>query len=190
MVDVSRSPRSRTPLRDTSGLLEGYDLVVDAAFGTGCSRPYVAPKVAPPELSCSPSTFPRESTPTAARFSVSPWWHRHDRPRRVQTRPLLWTIGRYVGELHFAGLGIVTSTRGRSGRRRRPDESDHFERRRSQMGPRPTGLRGLDPHAGGGRVVLRGALAGGASMIRLVSRGDVATQVRVPPEVVHLKELG
>jgi hydroxyethylthiazole kinase-like uncharacterized protein yjeF len=42
---------------------------------------------------------------------------------------------------------------------------------------------------GAAELVLRGALAGGASMIRLVSRGDVATQVRVPPEVVHVKEL-
>src|ERR1700677_4470311 len=28
------------PFDDTPGLLEGYDLVVDAAFGTGASRPY------------------------------------------------------------------------------------------------------------------------------------------------------
>src|ERR1700722_16205962 len=26
-------------------LLSGYDLIVDAAFGTGCSRPYVSPRV-------------------------------------------------------------------------------------------------------------------------------------------------
>jgi hydroxyethylthiazole kinase-like uncharacterized protein yjeF len=42
---------------------------------------------------------------------------------------------------------------------------------------------------GAAELVLRGALAGGASMIRLVSRGDVATEVRVPPEVVHVQEL-
>jgi hydroxyethylthiazole kinase-like uncharacterized protein yjeF len=41
---------------------------------------------------------------------------------------------------------------------------------------------------GAAELVLRGALAGGASMIRLVSRGDVAASVELPPEVVHASE--
>jgi hydroxyethylthiazole kinase-like uncharacterized protein yjeF len=38
---------------------------------------------------------------------------------------------------------------------------------------------------GAAELVVRGALAGGASMIRLTSRGDVAGSVHLPPEVVH-----
>jgi hydroxyethylthiazole kinase-like uncharacterized protein yjeF len=38
---------------------------------------------------------------------------------------------------------------------------------------------------GAAELVIRGALAGGASMIRLTSRGDVAALVSLPPEVVH-----
>jgi hydroxyethylthiazole kinase-like uncharacterized protein yjeF len=38
---------------------------------------------------------------------------------------------------------------------------------------------------GAAELVVRGALAGGASMIRLASRGDISSFVRLPPEVVH-----
>jgi hydroxyethylthiazole kinase-like uncharacterized protein yjeF len=38
---------------------------------------------------------------------------------------------------------------------------------------------------GAAELVVRGALAGGASMIRLASRGDISGYVRLPPEVVH-----
>ena len=38
---------------------------------------------------------------------------------------------------------------------------------------------------GAADLVLRGALAGGASMIRFESRGEVASSVALPPEVVH-----
>ena len=35
------------PVADQPAVLSGYALVVDAAFGLGCSRPYTAPTVAP-----------------------------------------------------------------------------------------------------------------------------------------------
>jgi hydroxyethylthiazole kinase-like uncharacterized protein yjeF len=41
---------------------------------------------------------------------------------------------------------------------------------------------------GAAELVLRGALAGGASMVRLSSRGDIAPLVALPPEVVHTSD--
>jgi hydroxyethylthiazole kinase-like uncharacterized protein yjeF len=38
---------------------------------------------------------------------------------------------------------------------------------------------------GAAELVLRGALAGGASMVRFESRGQVASSVDIPPEIVH-----
>jgi hydroxyethylthiazole kinase-like uncharacterized protein yjeF len=95
----------------------------------------------------------------------------------------------FVGELRFAGLGIV----------------DQFENGLVE----DIDLRSLieindDDHKwvhaveafvgsplmpGAAELVVRGALAGGASMIRLASRGEISGSVRLPPEVVHAIEL-
>jgi NAD(P)H-hydrate epimerase len=169
-------------------LLEGYDLVVDAAFGTGCTRPFLAPKVSPDTLVLAvdlPSGVdtdtgallgePMKATATIALGAFKP---AHFSGPSVE----------YAGEVHFAGLGIVTgSDDGLVG-----DEDlanlissnvdDH------KWGHALQAFVGSSLMPGAAELVLRGALAGGASMIRLVSRGDVASQVRVPPEVVHVKE--
>ena len=94
-----------------------------------------------------------------------------------------------VGELHFAGLGIATSSA--DGLIEDEDlaqlialnAADH------KWGHALQAFVGSTLMPGAAELVLRGALAGGASMIRLVSRGDVATEVRVPPEVVHVQNL-
>ena len=90
-----------------------------------------------------------------------------------------------VGELYFDGLGIVQSFE--DGLIRDSDlfsfvrlsPQDHKWKHAVQT------LVGSTLMPGAAELVLRGALAGGASMIRLASRGDVATQVQLPPEVVH-----
>jgi hydroxyethylthiazole kinase-like uncharacterized protein yjeF len=94
-----------------------------------------------------------------------------------------------VGELHFAGLGIVTSSNDGL-----IDDQDlahliMFKPDDHKWGYALQAFVGSALMPGAAELVLRGALAGGASMIRLASRGDVATQVRVPPEVVHVQEL-
>jgi len=170
-------------------VLEGYDLVVDAAFGTGCTRPFLAPKVAPDTLVLAvdlPSGVDTDSgallgepmiaTATIALGAFKP---AHFSGPSIE----------YVGELHFAGLGIATTTSdGLVGdddlaRLVFSNVDDH------KWGHALQAFVGSSLMPGAAELVLRGALAGGASMIRLVSRGDIASQVRVPPEVVHVKEL-
>jgi len=177
------------PFDKAPGHLEGYDLVVDAVFGTGASRPYYAPKV---------------STGTAV-LAV-------DLPSGVDTdtgvllgEPLRATVtialGAYkpahfsgpsaeiVGQLQFAGLGIVNSFNSALTDDKDLDHLIALNVDDHKWAHALQAFVGSTLMPGAAELVLRGALAGGASMIRLVSRGDVATQVRVPPEVVHVKEL-
>jgi NAD(P)H-hydrate epimerase len=173
----------------TPDLLEGYDLVVDAAFGTGASRPYIAPKVSsgtavlavdlPSGVDTDSGALlgsPMKATATIALGAYKPAHF---------TGP----SAEIVGELHFAGLGIVTSSDdGLIG----DEDLAHLISSNAddhKWGHALQAFVGSTLMPGAAELVLRGALAGGASMIRLVSRGDVATQVRVPPEVVHVQEL-
>ncbi len=165
--------------------LAGYDLVIDAAFGLGVARAYVAPDVAANTLVLAvdlPSGIaadtgevlgsPMRADVTLALGAVKPG--------------LLDGPGvDYVGELHFAGLGIVNEF----------DDAlmedldlaglivqatnDHKWTHALQV------LAGSTLMPGAADLVVRGALCAGASMIRLSSRGDVASLVDLPPEVVH-----
>jgi hydroxyethylthiazole kinase-like uncharacterized protein yjeF len=91
----------------------------------------------------------------------------------------------FMGALHFAGLGIVTTYDDGL-----LEDSDLAALITSQRDDHKwthavQALVGSPLMPGAAELVLRGALAGGASMIRLESRGDVAPSVRLPPEVVH-----
>ncbi|HWD97008.1 MAG TPA: NAD(P)H-hydrate dehydratase [Acidimicrobiales bacterium] len=170
---------------EAPALLAGYDLIVDAAFGTGCSRPYVAPrvmagtKVLAVDLPSGVDTDtgallgePMIATATLALGALKP-------------AHLNGPAADFAGELHFESLGIVQSFD--DGLMNDDDlstfvrinEDDHKWNHAMQA------LVGSSLMPGAAELVLRGALAGGASMIRLVSRGDVASQVQLPPEVVH-----
>jgi hydroxyethylthiazole kinase-like uncharacterized protein yjeF len=89
------------------------------------------------------------------------------------------------GRLRFAGLGIVDAfddgliDDGDLGSLIEGRPNDHKWRHAVQA------FVGSPRMPGAAELVVRGALAGGASMIRLASRGDVAGSVRLPPEVVH-----
>jgi ADP-dependent NAD(P)H-hydrate dehydratase / NAD(P)H-hydrate epimerase len=166
-------------------LLTGFDLIVDAAFGTGCSRPYVAPRVAagtrvlavdlPSGVDTDTGALlgqPMVATTTLALGALKP-------------AHLNGPATEYVGELCFEGLGIVHSfndgqiTDDDLAGFVRLDGQDHKWKHAVQA------FVGSSLMPGAAELVLRGALAGGASMIRLASRGEVATQVNLPPEVVH-----
>ncbi len=177
------------PFDVTPPRVEGYDLVVDAALGTGASRPYVAPKVSPGTMVLAVDLPSGVDTDTGALLGA---------PLRATATIAL---GAYkpahfsgpsadlVGALHFAGLGIASTF---DDGLMDDDDLDHlimFKADDHKWGHALQAFVGSALMPGAAELVLRGALAGGASMIRLVSRGDVATEVRVPPEVVHVQEM-
>jgi ADP-dependent NAD(P)H-hydrate dehydratase / NAD(P)H-hydrate epimerase len=177
------------PFNDTPGLLEGYDLVVDAAFGTGASRPYVAPKVSsetavlavdlPSGVDTDTGALLGEPMKATATIALGAYKPAHFSGPSAEI----------VGELYFAGLGIVAF--GEDGLIE-DDDLAHlimFNADDHKWGHALQAFVGSTLMPGAAELVLRGALAGGASMIRLVSRGDVASEVRVPPEVVHVQDL-
>jgi ADP-dependent NAD(P)H-hydrate dehydratase / NAD(P)H-hydrate epimerase len=170
---------------EAPALLAGFDLIIDAAFGTGCTRPYVAPRIAvgTPVLAVDlPSGVdtdtgallgePMIATATLALGALKP-------------AHLNGPAADFVGELKFEGLDIVHSF---DDGLVTDHETDGFVRLSAQdhkWNHAVQALVGSSLMPGAAELVLRGALAGGASMIRLASRGDVSTHVNVPPEVVH-----
>ena len=175
VIDVARQPSALAP----------YALVVDAAFGLGCSRPYVAPTVTAGTMVLAvdlPSGVdadsgevlgaPLRATLTLALGAVKPG---------LVSGP----ASRFTGELRFAALGIVGDVddglvedgdlAGLIVRHR----DDHKWTHAVQV------LAGSSLMPGAAALVVRGALSGGASMIRLTSRGDIAGLVDIAPEVVH-----
>ena len=170
-------------------VLDGYDLVIDAAFGLGCSRPYAAPSVSPGTLILAvdlPSGVEADSgellgSPMRASATLALGAY----------KPAHFTgpAADFCGELHFAGLDIVTNFRDGL-----VEDSDlatlvHSDRSDHKWKYALQALVGSTLMPGAAELVLRGALAGGASMIRFESRGDVASSVELPPEVVHVKNV-
>jgi hydroxyethylthiazole kinase-like uncharacterized protein yjeF len=175
VIEVARQPLS----------LDGFHLVIDAAFGLGCSRPYVAPRVAPNTLVLAVDLVsgvdadsgavlgePLGADVTIALGAIKP--AHLDGPSSALT-----------GELRFAGLGIVQGAENGVVEDRdledflRGDVDDHKWRHAVQV------LAGSVLMPGAAALAVRGALAGGASMVRLTSRGDITGLVRLPPEIVH-----
>jgi hydroxyethylthiazole kinase-like uncharacterized protein yjeF len=179
LVEVARQPT----------ILRGYDLVVDAAFGLGCSRPYVAPEVDSGTLVLAvdlPSGVDSDTGELLGRPLVA------DRTLAIGALKLAHVTGecsQIIGELRFAGLGIVQSFE--SGLVEDSDleqllvmhEHDH------KWSHAITVFAGSTLMPGAAELVVRGALAAGASMIRLSSRGEVSGLVDLPPEVVHTSEV-
>jgi NAD(P)H-hydrate epimerase len=165
--------------------LDGYDLVIDAAFGLGCSRPYFAPEVSEGTAVLAvdlPSGVDSDSgavlgSPLQADVTLA--------IGALKPAHLEGPASAFAGELRFAGLDIVQYFRDGVIEDRdldqlvrgRPD--DHKWAHAVQVYAGST----LMPGAAG--LVVRGALAGGASMIRLESRGDVPASLDLPLEVVR-----
>jgi len=179
---------ARVDVRDVKHMpseLRGFDLVIDAAFGIGLSRAYIAPKVAsgtrvlavdvPSGIDADTGLVlgePLVATVTLALGALKPGH-------------LMGPATRYVGELRFAGLNIVTTFS--NGLIVDDDLAAmvHFDNIDHKWSHAVEALVGSTLMPGAAELVLNGALAGGASMIRLSSRGDVASLVTLPPEVVH-----
>ena len=180
---------ARVELFSTSnqpGALRGYDLYIDAAFGLGCSRPYVAPKVdgTTPVLAVDlPSGVdadtgelfgrPARATVTLALGAFKP---AHVTGESVD----------YVGRRRFAGLGIVDTSRDAVVEdadlftfvRFKP--SDHKWRHAIAI------LAGSASMTGAAVLSSAGAIAGGASMVRLTCRGDEDSLLSVPGLAVEV----
>jgi hydroxyethylthiazole kinase-like uncharacterized protein yjeF len=175
IIEVAAQPAS----------LDRYNLVIDAAFGLGCSRPYVAPQVGhnTPVLAVDlPSGVESDTgeilgSPLVARVTLA--------LGALKTAHLTGPSAALVGELRFAGLGIVNEFD--DGLIEDSDlaslisisSDDH------KWVHAVEAFVGSPLMPGAAELVVRGALAGGASMIRLASRGDISGSVRLPPEVVH-----
>jgi NAD(P)H-hydrate epimerase len=168
--------------------LRGYDLVIDAAFGLGCSRPFVAPKVSPGTLVLAvdlPSGVDADSgtvlgEPMVADATLA--------LGALKPAHLAGPSAELMGEVHFAGLGIVDSFDDGLVEDADLDSLVTFHRNDHKWAYAVQAFVGSTLMPGAAQLVLRGALAGGASMIRLESRGDVAAFVQLPPEVVHSNE--
>jgi NAD(P)H-hydrate epimerase len=169
--------------------LRGFALVIDAAFGLGCSRPYDAPPVIGATLVLAvdlPSGVDADSgevlghpMPAHATLALGAL-----KPAHVSG-----PAAALCGDLRFAGLGIVTDfddglvedldlavlvQRG---------TNDHKWTHAIQV------LAGSTLMPGAADLVVRGALAAGASMIRLASRGEIAELIDLPAEVVRTDDV-
>jgi hydroxyethylthiazole kinase-like uncharacterized protein yjeF len=176
------------PYDNAPATIEGYDLVIDAAFGTGASRPYAAPGVALGTMVLAVDLPSGVNTDTGALLGE---------PLRATAtialgayKPAHFTgpAAELAGELHFAGLGIVSSSNDGL-----MDDDDlaafvAFKVNDHKWEHALQAFVGSTLMPGAAELSLRGALAGGASMIRLHTRGEVASQVRVPPEIVHIRD--
>jgi NAD(P)H-hydrate epimerase len=165
--------------------LRGFNLVVDAAYGLGCSRPYGAPTVSGDTLVLAvdlPSGVDADSSELLG----------HPMPADVtlalgalKPAHVSGPAAALCGQLRFAGLGIVqhfddglVEDRDLDALVQR-ETSDHKWTHAIQV------LAGSSLMPGAADLVVRGAMAAGASMIRLTSRGDVAELIDLPAEVVR-----
>ncbi len=173
---------------DQPSQLSGYALVIDAAFGLGCSRPYRAPSVTGATLVLAvdlPSGVDSDTggllgQPLSADVTMA--------LGALKPAHVTGPAAELCGQLRFAGLGIVTQfddglmeDRDLSALVQR-EPSDHKWTHAIQV------LAGSSLMPGAADLVVRGALAAGASMIRLTSRGDVAELIDLPAEVVRSED--
>jgi NAD(P)H-hydrate epimerase len=176
VIDVDHQPTS----------LRGYDLYVDAAFGLGCSRPYVAPTISGPTKVLAvdlPSGVNADTgdvlgAPARADVTVALGAFKYAHVNGAALD--------YVGERRFAGLHIVTHARDglvtdddlRDFVRFSP--SDHKWKHALAI------LAGSATMGGAAVLACEGAIAAGASMVRLTSRLEGTRPVAPPPvEVVY-----
>jgi NAD(P)H-hydrate epimerase len=167
------------------GSLTGFDLVIDAAFGLGCTRPYVAPTVAKGTLVLAvdlPSGVQSDSgellgSPLRADVTLA--------LGALKPAHLTGPAAAMAGSLRFAGLGIVNEFQDGLIEDSDLDSLIAFSDDDHKWDHAVEAFVGSPLMPGAAELVVRGALAGGASMIRLASRGDISSFVRLPPEVVH-----
>ncbi|MHB1088128.1 MAG: NAD(P)H-hydrate dehydratase [Acidimicrobiales bacterium] len=178
IIDVERQP----------ALLSGYDLVIDAAFGLGCSRPYFAPELTPGTKVLAVDLVSGVDADTGEVLGA---------PLRADVTLAIGALkyahltgpsAALMGSVHFVGLDIVTSFQDGLVEDRDLSSILVSERDDHKWSHAVSALCGSPQMPGAAELVVRGAIAGGASMVRLESRGRVADLVRLPPEVVHVDD--
>lgn len=175
VIDVARQPTAIT----------GYELVIDAAFGLGCSRPYTAPSV-PMSTRVLAVDLPSGVDADTGEILGSPLGANVTLAiGAVKPAHLNGPSANLVGELRFAGLEIVRVFDNGLMEDRDLDAIVAVQSDDHKWGHAIQAFVGSPLMPGAAELVVRGALAGGASMIRLSSRGDIASLVRLPPEIVH-----
>ncbi len=168
--------------------LVGYDLVIDAAFGLGCTRAYDAPRVgATPVLAVDLVSGVDADTGVVFGRSLAA-----DVTLALGALKYAHVTGpaaELAGEVRLATLSIPCSPR--DGVIEDADLAGVAARSRDdhKWSHAVAVLAGSDLMPGAAALVCEGALAAGASMIRLASRGDVAT-LSLPIEVVRTSEVG
>lgn len=171
---------------DQPPALRGYDLYIDAAYGLGCSRPYTAPDVdaATPVLAVDlPSGVDADTgellgIPARATITLALGAYK---PAHVTGESV-----HYVGQRRFAGLGIVGASRDTI-----VDDADladfvRFEANDHKWRHAIAVLAGSGSMTGAAALACAGALAGGASMVRLSCRGDEVSPLHVPGLAVEV----
>ncbi|MGB7103447.1 MAG: NAD(P)H-hydrate dehydratase [Acidimicrobiales bacterium] len=169
-------------------LLERYGLVIDAAFGLGCSRPYVAPKVTSGTLVLAVDLSSGVDADTGALLGEPMNANATLALGALKPAHFCGPAAELRGTLLFAGLGIASDAKDAL-----VEDGDlaslvAYRRGDNKWDHALQAYVGSTLMPGAAELVLRGALAGGASMIRLESRGDVASSVELPPEVVHVND--
>ena len=167
--------------------LRGFDLVIDAAFGLGCTRPYVAPRLVGDTLVLAVDLPSGVDADTGAVLG---------RPLHADVSLALGALkyahvdgdaAAYCGELRFAGLGIdvpldhalITD-----------DDLDSFvvTRRDDHKWVHAISVLAGSPRMpGAAALVCSGALSAGASKVRLESKGEIASFVDLPVVVVRVR---
>ncbi len=167
--------------RDAPASLAGYDLVIDAAFGLGCSRPYVAPSLSPATRVLAVDLPSGVDADTGALLGSPPRADVTLALGAVKFAHVTGPAARLIGELRYASLGIVgphddlvtdgviedADLDGVV----RVARDDHKWRHALQV------YAGSALMPGAGALVVLGALAGGASMVRVASRDGIAGDV-------------
>jgi NAD(P)H-hydrate epimerase len=175
-------------VQDRPVRLAGYDLVIDAAFGLGCSRPYFAPDVDDDTLVLAvdlPSGVDADTGAVLGRPMVADVTLALG---AVKPAHLIGPALEFVGTLRFAGLGIVDDSHSgivESGDLRhfvRRHRDDHKWRHAVIV------IAGSASMPGAAALTTLGAIAGGASMVRVCVPGVKANRITdLPSEAVRLE---
>lgn len=165
--------------------LRGFDLVIDAAFGLGCSRPYNAPLVGSSTIVLAVDLPSGVDADTGMVLG---------RPLRADVTLALGALKyahvdgestNFVGRLLFSHLDIVAPTDealiedSDLGDFVRRGDNDHKWNHAVSV------LAGSPLMPGAAVLVCEGALSAGASMVHLESHGKIAKLVQLPPEIVR-----
>ena len=178
LIEVASQPRE----------IHGVELIIDAAFGLGCRRPYVAPSIGPSVKVLAVDLPSGVDADTGALLG---------QPLKADVTLALGALkyahvdgeaANFVGELRCNTLGMASPlddflitdddladyVRGAS--------TDH------KWSHALTVLAGSPRMPGAAALVCAGALAAGASMVLLESKGRIADLVHLPAEVVRSRE--